>query len=62
MQDILSKFQIIVDQLEQEKGVTKELTSGTSSADEIKKFKELLDMGAITQEEFDAKKKELLGL
>ena len=26
------------------------------------KFKELLDMGAITQEEFDAKKKELLGL
>lgn len=26
------------------------------------KFKELLDMGAITQEEFDAKKKQLLGL
>ena len=34
----------------------------TSNADELKKFKELLDMGAITQEEFDAKKKELLGL
>ena len=33
-----------------------------SSADELKKFKELLDMGAITQEEFDAKKKQLLGL
>ena len=33
-----------------------------SAADELKKFKELLDMGAITQEEFDAKKKELLGL
>lgn len=33
-----------------------------SSADEIKKFKELLDMGAITQEEFEAKKKELLGI
>ncbi len=31
-------------------------------ADEIKKFKELLDMGAITQEEYDAKKKQLLGL
>ncbi len=28
-----------------------------SSADELKKFKELLDMGAISQEEFDAKKK-----
>lgn len=33
-----------------------------SSADEIKKFKELLDSGAITQEEFDIKKKQLLGL
>ena len=27
----------------------------------LKKWKELLDMGAINQEEFDAKKKELLG-
>lgn len=33
-----------------------------SVADEIRKFKELLDDGIITQEEFDAKKKELLGL
>ena len=33
-----------------------------SAADEIRKFKELLDMGAITQEEFDAKKKQILGL
>ena len=32
------------------------------SADELKKYKELLDMGVITQEEFDAKKKQLLGL
>ena len=61
VQDILSKFQIIIDELEQEKGVTKELSSNISVADEIKKFKELLDMGAITQEEFDTKKKELLG-
>ncbi len=29
---------------------------------EIKKYKELLDMGIISQEEFDKKKKELLGL
>ena len=29
--------------------------------EEIKKYKELLDIGIITQEEFDAKKKELLG-
>ena len=33
-----------------------------SSADELKKYKELLDMGVISQEEFDAKKKQLLGL
>lgn len=34
----------------------------SSNADEIKKFKDLLDSGIITQEEFDAKKKDLLGL
>lgn len=33
-----------------------------SSADELKKYKELLDSGVISQEEFDAKKKQLLGL
>ena len=31
-----------------------------SPADEIKKYKELLDMGILTQEEFDAKKADLL--
>lgn len=34
----------------------------SSPADELKKYKELLDMDVITQEEFDAKKKQLLGL
>ena len=33
-----------------------------SAADELVKFKGLLDSGVITQEEFDAKKKQLLGL
>lgn len=33
-----------------------------SSADELKKYKDLLDAGVITQEEFEAKKKQLLGL
>ena len=33
-----------------------------SVADELKKYKALLDDGVLTQEEFDAKKKELLGL
>lgn len=35
---------------------------GISAADEIAKFKGLLDQGIISQEEFDAKKKQLLGL
>ena len=34
----------------------------TDPLDEIKKLKGLLDIGAITQEEFDAKKKQLLDL
>lgn len=33
-----------------------------SNADELKKYKALLDDGVISQEEFDAKKKQLLGL
>ena len=32
-----------------------------SGADELKKFKELLDLGIITQEEFDKKKQQILG-
>ena len=35
-------------------------TSQTSNADEILKFKQLLDQGIITQEEFERKKQELL--
>ena len=34
----------------------------TNIVDELKKYKELLDSGVITQEEFDAKKKQILGL
>ena len=34
----------------------------TTNADELKKYKDLLDNGTITQEEFNEKKKQLLGL
>ena len=34
----------------------------TSAADELLKYKNLLDIGAITQEEYDKKKSQLLGL
>lgn len=40
----------------------KTLTHQPSYIEEIKKLKGLLDAGIITQEEFDAKKKQLLGL
>ena len=33
-----------------------------SNAEELRRYKELLDLGVITQDEFDAKKKQLLGL
>ncbi len=33
-----------------------------TDADEIKKYKELLDQGAISEEEYEAKKKQILGI
>jgi hypothetical protein len=39
-----------------------QVVNTTSAADELLKYKQLLDMGVLTQEEFDAKKKQLLGL
>jgi hypothetical protein len=37
-------------------------SSSTSGADELKKYKELLDDGIISEEEFNAKKKQILGI
>ena len=49
-------------QIRATKNGSKNPQTSLSAADEIKKYKELLDIGVITQEEFDAKKKQLLGL
>lgn len=38
------------------------VAASVSGADEILKYKELLDQGVITEEEFRAKKKQLLGI
>lgn len=54
----LSVFQLICDSQE----LTESNNTLGSNADEIRKFKELFDEGIITLEEYDAKKKELLGL
>ncbi|MBO1142561.1 hypothetical protein FQS87_22005 [Enterococcus avium] len=48
--------------IETETIIEHSITETPSAADEIRKFKSLLDEGIITQEEFDTKKKELLNL
>lgn len=45
-----------------EKQLTTQPTEVQDAADQIAKFKKLADEGIITQEEFEAKKKQLLGL
>ena len=63
-QDIISILQLICSQCEAEKAAETPTSAvkESSSADEIRKFKALLDEGIITEEEFNAKKKQLLGL
>lgn len=46
----------------QRKSAAPSATSNQTVADEIRSYKALLDEGIITQEEFDAKKKQLLGI
>lgn len=58
-QDCLSTLQLICDQNEQH---VSEEGKGISKADEIVEYKKLLDQGIISNEEFNAKKKQLLGL
>ena len=52
--------QLLEEEPVDEKKVTK--FNNISEADELKKFKELLDSGAITQEEYDQKKRQILNL
>lgn len=61
-QECLSALQIIADSFQSEVAAQTVNQSSASAADEILKFKQLLDAGVITQDEFDAKKRELLGL
>ena len=59
MKEVADYIRIKVEECKKQKSGQ---TVAVSAADELKKFKELLDSGVITQEEFDAKKKQLLGL
>lgn len=60
--ETLNPFVNAVNKAKEELGKSRQYsTNQISVADELIKFKGLLDQGVITQEEFDKKKKELLG-
>ena len=56
-QEMLRQFQAY-----QRRAAAADHGAAPSAADEILKFKALLDAGAITQEEYERKKKQLLGV
>lgn len=60
--ECLSVLQLICNEQEKVESAIVNSIQANSNADEIKKYKSLLDEGILTQEEFDAKKKELLGI
>ncbi len=60
--DSATKLKEKIEELVQKSKMSTNQTVHVSSADEIKKFKSLLDEGIITKDEFDKKKKELLNL
>lgn len=61
MEEVANYIKRKIDEIKS-RGENPAVIAQVSVADEIKKFKELLDLGVITQEEFDAKKNQLLGL
>ena len=52
----------VVSKLLMERQTSKTVSNESSPVEDLKKYKELLDSGVISQEEFDAKKKQLLNL
>lgn len=58
-QNCMSLFKLACDKVEPARD---EGTGSLSQADEIRKFKQLLDDGIITEEEFQMKKRQLLGI
>jgi hypothetical protein len=62
MEEVANYVRQKIDEIKSKGDTPTTIVQATSAADELKKMKELLDMGIISQEEFDAKKKQLLGL
>jgi hypothetical protein len=59
IQELLSIIDILLLRANQSTGTPSQHVSG---ADELAKYKKLLDDGTITQDEFNAKKRQILGL
>ena len=59
-QNVLSKLELITKNQQPED--TQEISITNSVADKLRELKSLLDEDIITREEFDQKKKQLLGL
>lgn len=60
MEEVAAYVKKRIEQIKAE--INAPVRAAISPADELKKFKELLDTGVISQEEFNAKKKQVLGL
>lgn len=58
--NINTEIHKVLDSLQKSNNLENQASAINDNFEKIKKLKELLDMGAITQEEFDSKKKELL--
>jgi hypothetical protein len=62
LNDSAINFKNKIEELQQKLNTINTQVAQVSTSDEIRKFKQLLDEGIITNEEFDKKKKDLLGL
>lgn len=60
--DLAIKLKEKIEELKNKSTQATTIIAQSSSADEIRKFKQLLDEGIITKDEFEKKKRELLGL
>lgn len=61
-QESISCLNIILKKLEADQANASTTEASDDPVEQVKKMKELLDMGVITEEEFETKKKEILGL
>lgn len=62
MQDKMNAISGVTDSAQVHTPAPSAPNANNGAADELKKYKELLDIGAITQEEYDEKKRKLLDL